>query len=58
MQFSNRKSLIRFDLNPASLQQVEHTIRTASGNQQVDFTLLSLPVYGVQELGRVVDNNL
>lgn len=45
---------IRFDLNPPSLQQVENTIRTAQGNQKVSYILLSLPLYGVQELERVV----
>ena len=60
-QFSfskNTKLAIRFDLNPVSLQQVEHTIRTATGNQQVNFTLLSLPLYGVQELERIIVNDL
>ncbi len=54
----NTKLAIRFDLNPASLQQVEHTIRTAKGNQQVNFTLLSLPLYGVQELERILRDDL
>lgn len=54
----NTKLAIRFDLNPASLQQVEHTIRTATGNQQVHFSLLSLPLYGVQELERIIENDL
>ncbi len=54
----NTKLAIRFDLNPASLQQVEHTIRTAGGNQQVNFSLLSLPLYGVQELERIMVNDL
>ena len=49
---------IRFDLNPPSLQHVENTIRTARGNQKVSYTLLSLPLYGVQELGRIVLDNL
>ena len=50
----NAKMAIRFDLNPPTLQQVEYTIRTGSGNQQVCFTLLSLPLYGVQELERII----
>ena len=54
----NTKLAVRFDLNPASLQQVEHTIRTAKGNEQVNFSLLSLPLYGVQELGRIVGDIL
>ncbi len=45
---------IRFDLNPPAMQRVENTIRTAHGNQKVSYTLLSLPLYGVQELGRIV----
>ena len=49
---------IRFDLNPVSLQQVENTIRTALGNQKIRYTLLSLPLYGVQELERIVYENL
>jgi hypothetical protein len=53
--FSKKSKLaIRFDLNAPSVQQVEHTIRTATGNQQVSFTLLSLPLYGVQELERIL----
>ncbi|NOR11506.1 MAG: DUF4143 domain-containing protein, partial [Desulfovibrionaceae bacterium] len=54
----NTKLAIRFDLNPTSIQQVEHTIRTATGNKQVRFTLLSLPLYGVQELKRITSNGL
>ena len=49
---------IRFDLNPPSLQQVENIIRTAKGNQTVRYSLLSLPLYGVQELERIVRDNL
>lgn len=45
---------IRFDLNPPSLQHVENTIRTAHGNQKVSYSLLSIPLYGVQELERIV----
>lgn len=52
------KLAIRFDLNVPSLQQVEHTIRTAHGNQKVNYTLLSLPLYGVQELERIVSDLL
>jgi len=49
---------IRFDLNPASRQQVENTIRTALGNQRIRYKLLSVPLYGVQELERIVYENL
>ena len=50
----NADPAIRFDLNPAGLQQVEHVISTATGSRQVRFTLLSLPLYGVQELERII----
>jgi len=49
---------IRFDLNPPSLQHVENIIRTAQGNRKVNYTLLSLPLYGVQELERIVNESL
>ena len=52
------KLVIRFDLNPPGMQEVEHTIRTATGNQKVCFTILSLPLYGVQELERIVSQVL
>ncbi len=54
----NTELAIRFDLNPTSLQQVEHTIRTATGKQQVRFTLVFLPLYGVQELERIICDGL
>lgn len=54
----NTKLAIRFDLNAPDIQQVEHTIRTATGNQRVSFTLLSLPLYGVQELERIIRNEM
>lgn len=54
----NTKLVIRFDLNQPRLQQVNHTIKTAQGNQKVSFILLSLPLYGLQELERIVRNHL
>lgn len=50
------KLCIRFDLNKPSLQKVEHTVRTKEGNRQVSFQLLSLPLYLVEELSRLVDD--
>ena len=58
MYSKNSRLAIRFDLNQTGIQQVTHTIRTASGNQQVNFTLLSLPLYGVEELERISGNYL
>ena len=53
--FSKKAKLaVRFDLNPASSQHVSHIIRTATGNQQIDFTLLSLPLYGAEEVDRII----
>ncbi len=46
---------IRFDLNPPSLQDVQHVTSGRDGNQSVSFTLLSLPVYMVEECLRLVD---
>ncbi|MGL1937389.1 MAG: AAA family ATPase [Fibrobacterales bacterium] len=41
---------IRFDLNPPTLQNVDVTIHTKEGLQKVTYTLLSLPLYMVEEL--------
>ena len=46
---------VRFDLNQPGLQQVSHTIRTAKGNKKVRFSLLSLPLYAVEQLPRLID---
>lgn len=45
----------RFDLNPPGIQDVTHTARTGSGSQPVSYTLLSLPLYMVEELPRILD---
>ena len=57
-QFVHRKSpalTVRFDLNPPSLQKVQSKIRTKDGVQKTDFNLLSLPLYSVEELARIID---
>jgi predicted AAA+ superfamily ATPase len=46
---------VRFDLNPPSLQRAVHVARTATGSDEVSFDLLSLPLYAVEELPRLVD---
>ena len=53
LQFAHEKRpplAVRFDANPASLQTVQHTIRTAAGTQPVMLRILSLPLYAVESL--------
>ncbi|SLM30302.1 conserved hypothetical protein [Desulfamplus magnetovallimortis] len=51
----NTPLAVRFDLNPPSIQEISHITAGADGNQRVDFTLLSLPLYMVEELPRLID---
>jgi len=46
---------VRFDLNPPSIQQLTHAVRTASGSEPISCTLLSLPLYMVEELPRILN---
>jgi len=46
---------VRFDLNPHSIQRVKHTARFHGGSQPVSYTLLSLPLYLVEEVPRILD---
>ena len=58
LQFSHDKQpplAVRFDTNPPSLQTIRHTIRTANGLQPVSLPLLSLPLYTVEILPRLID---
>jgi len=50
------KLVVRFDLNRPNLQEVSHITRTGMGNQPVAFSLLSLPLYLVEELPRILEN--
>lgn len=57
-QFMHQKKLplaVRFDLNPPGSQEVVHTLITAAGGAEVKFTLISLPLYAVWELARIID---
>ena len=45
---------IRFDLNQPSRQSVSHTISSKQGNGLAEFQLLSLPLYAVGELDRLL----
>ncbi len=58
-QFVFRKRVkltARFDLNPPSVQNVKNVIRTQEGNREVEYTLVSLPLYMVEELPRILDD--
>ena len=46
---------VRFDLNLPAMQKVKHVIRTAEGNRTVAYTLMSLPLYLVEELPRLLE---
>ncbi len=57
-QFALQKKMdlaIRFDLNMPSIQHVTHTTRLKTENKPAAFTLLSLPLYLVEELHRLID---
>lgn len=56
--FIHRRKLnlaVRFDLNSPGCQEVTHTITTEAGSEEVRFTLISLPLYAVDELPRIID---
>lgn len=55
MYHKNLRLAVRFDLNPPSYQEVAHTIITAEGSVEVKFLLISLPLYAVGELARIID---
>jgi len=46
---------VRFDLNLPEIRQVNHSARIGSGSIPVSYTLLSLPLYMVEELPRILD---
>ena len=57
LQFAYEKQpplAVRFDANPASLQTVRHTIRAGDGTAPVTVRILSLPLYAVDALPRLV----
>lgn len=45
---------VRLDMNPPSLQHVRHGIGTGSGGRSVSFDLLSLPLYMVGQVERLL----
>ncbi len=46
---------VRFDLNPPGIQEITHAVLTEAGSVPVSYTLLSLPLYLVEELPRILD---
>jgi predicted AAA+ superfamily ATPase len=46
---------IRFDTNPPGRQKVTHQVPVAGGKQVVTFELLSLPLYAVGEIERLLE---
>ena len=49
------KLALRFDLNPISLQEVNCKVKVNGAVEDVDFPLLSIPLYAIEELPRLVD---
>ena len=57
LQFVHEKRppvAVRFDANPPSVQTVRHAIRTATGTQDVTARIVSLPLYAVEALPRLL----
>ncbi len=48
---------LRFDLNPPSRQTVTHSARTPTGTEVVTYQLLSLPLYAIGELPRLLEEH-
>lgn len=51
----NAKNAVRFDLNKPEYQMVDHHLKTGNEVKQVKYSLLSLPLYMVEELYRLLD---
>jgi hypothetical protein len=47
---------VRFDLNPPGLQKTAHGISTENGIETAGFSLLSLPLYLVEALPKVLND--
>ena len=57
-QFAHEKRpplAVRFDANPASLQTARHRVRAGADTVPVTLRLLSLPLYAVEALPRLID---
>ncbi len=51
----NSRLGVRFDLNPPSVQHVEHSLRQADSTRTVNYDLISLPLYMVGRLAGILD---
>ncbi|MCP4122338.1 MAG: ATP-binding protein, partial [Bacteroidetes bacterium] len=51
----NTKLAIRFDLNPPSFQTATHKTRIGNRSYEIKVPLLSLPLYLVEQLHRIID---
>lgn len=48
--------VLRFDLNPPSIQWVKVWIKTSNAVEQIEYRLASLPLYAVEKCGDVLDS--
>lgn len=58
LQFVHSKNVrlgVRFDLNLPSIQSVNHSLRQADGSINIRYDLISLPLYMVGQLPRILD---
>jgi len=58
MQFvysKNAKIGVRFDLNSPSIQNINHSLRQADSTSNITFDLISLPLYMVGQLARILN---
>ncbi len=46
---------VRFDLNPPCIQDIPHQISTAKGIESANYKLLSLPLYLIEALPKILD---
>ena len=57
-QFVTKKNIplaVRFDLNPPGIQDISHQISTTKGIESANYKLLSLPLYLVEALPKILN---
>ncbi|MDM8517814.1 hypothetical protein QUF76_16585 [Desulfobacterales bacterium HSG16] len=47
--------VVRFDMKPPGVQKVRHVFRTKDGSEPVSYIHMSLPLYMVEELPKILD---
>ncbi len=50
------KRAVRFDLNPPTFHHVSHKLAQSDGSKNIEFDLLSLPLYMIEQLPRIFRN--